>query len=210
MRISEARSVLAYLITMFNDYLLYKMISSQSTTQPQMIRAHSDKLSEIPNNRRPDSLQEVVLWGTEISNIDHCLREFLDQFYTETDAQVRESMLDPEPSLVDKIETNAYLAAVAEHLSWQNHLTPPPWVDKPERFLRYPHFPGQMDSLRATLLVQSPNAFRRRMIFVEFDPLYRPRRDFVGIGNDRKASVPPRRIPVFDDEPISIYITDKR
>ena len=34
-----------------------------------------------------------------------------------------------------------------------------------------------MESLKATLLVESPTAFRRRMIFVGADPLYRPRRD---------------------------------
>lgn len=77
---------------------------------------------------------------------------------------------------------NAYLAAVAEHLSLRNALAVPAWAIEPARFLDRPYFPCGLDSLKATLLVESPTAFRRRMIFVGADPLYRPRRDRVGIG----------------------------
>jgi hypothetical protein len=37
--------------------------------------------------------------------------------------------------------------------------------------------------LKASLIVESPVAFRRRMIFVGSEPLYRPRKTAVGIGN---------------------------
>jgi hypothetical protein len=44
-----------------------------------------------------------------------------------------------------------------------------------DAFLR--EFLNEFESLKATLLVERPTAFRRRMIFVGADPLYRPRPD---------------------------------
>lgn len=44
------------------------------------------------------------------------------------------------------------------------------------------YFPSGLESLKATLLVESPTAFRRRLIFVGADPLYRPRKARLGIG----------------------------
>ncbi len=71
---------------------------------------------------------------------------------------------------------NAYYAAVAEHLALTHRLQVPAWTLEAGRFLRKPWFPAGLESLKATLLVESPPAFRRRMIFVDADPLYRPRR----------------------------------
>ena len=93
----------------------------------------------------------------------------------------RTAMLSEEPPLSED-RTNAYLAAVAEHLAFANHLKVPDWAAAPSRFLKRPFFPAGLESLKATLLVESPTAFRRRMIFVGSDPLYRPRKDVVGIG----------------------------
>ena len=38
-----------------------------------------------------------------------------------------------------------------------------------------PHFAGP-DGMKAVLFAESPTAFRRRMIFVDYDPLGRPSR----------------------------------
>jgi hypothetical protein len=70
---------------------------------------------------------------------------------------------------------DAYLAAAAEHLSLKYKLPVPPWVHEPRRFLREAHFAGP-DGMKSMLLAESPLAFRRRMIFVGFDPLGRPSR----------------------------------
>ncbi|MHB1543598.1 MAG: hypothetical protein ACYCS1_02275 [Gammaproteobacteria bacterium] len=131
--------------------------------------------------RRPNSLREVALWAREQGGIDSFLREFLDEFYMKHDPSEQIAMLSGEPPLSLDARTDAYLAAVAEHLAFRNHLTPPKWTGHQARFLKRPFFPCGLESLKATLLVESPTAFRRRMIFVGADPLYRPRRDSGGI-----------------------------
>jgi len=127
-------------------------------------------------SRRPRSLKEVAIWGGELGDTDSFLREFLDEFYVETDQSKRTAMLLDEPPLGTNERSNAYLAAAAEHLALRNHLPVPEWAGMPGRFLSRPFFPCGLESLKATLLVESPAAFRRRMIFVGSDPLYRPRR----------------------------------
>lgn len=133
--------------------------------------------------RRPHSLKEVALWGHELGGVDSFLREFLDQFYVQRDEAARTAMLLEEPPLGADDRANAYFAAVAEHLALRNHLVVPDWTGDKARFLKRPFFPCGLESLKATLLVESPTAFRRRMIFVGIDPLYRPRRDTDGIGH---------------------------
>lgn len=133
--------------------------------------------------RRPHSLKEIVLFGDRNGNMDSFLREFLDEFYVQPDSTKQQAMLTDEPPLLASEHANAYFAAVAEHLALRNHLAVPEWAAAPKRFLKRPFFPCGLESLKATLLMESPSAFRRRMIFVGADPLYRPRRDAVGIGD---------------------------
>jgi hypothetical protein len=132
--------------------------------------------------RRPRSLSEAAAWGRAFGSLDAFLREFLDSFYLEPDADRRAAMLASEPPLSGAPREDAYLAAMAEHLAFRHHLPVPEWTGAEARFLRRPYFPAGLESLKATFLVESPTAFRRRMIFVGADPLYRPRRDSAGIG----------------------------
>ncbi|MBI3706975.1 MAG: hypothetical protein HY246_04765 [Proteobacteria bacterium] len=124
--------------------------------------------------KRPRSLQEVAQRSRGISaSFDHVLREFLDSFYLmETEERVIAIKNEPDP--VGAIH-DAYLAAVAEHLAWRFDLSSPEWTEKPSRFLHKPFFAGGLESLKATLLVESPVAFRRRMLFVSENVLSRPR-----------------------------------
>lgn len=127
-------------------------------------------------NRRPRSLQEAAAWSSAPGRRDALLREFCDEFY-EAPPVDRRSMLADEPDWQSGDDrANAYYAAVAEHLALANGLKVPGWALDGRRFLRRPFFPAGLESLKATLLVESPPAFRRRMIFVGADPLYRPRR----------------------------------
>lgn len=127
-------------------------------------------------NRRPRSLREVLEFSHEHGDRDACLREFLDEYYLTQDREQRGVMLTDEPELTDDDRVNAYLAAVAEHLAIQNRSPVPAWTQQVQRFLRRPYFPIGLESLKASLIMESPAAFRRRMIFVSADPLYRPRR----------------------------------
>jgi len=133
---------------------------------------------------RPRSLKAVLACAHTFANVDAFLREFLDEFYSEQDATERTQMLAEEPPLTDNDRQDAYLAAVAEHLSLQYHLEIPAWAQESKRFLKRAFFPAGLESLKATLLMESPVAFRRRMIFVGANPLYRPRKDVpFGIGH---------------------------
>lgn len=130
---------------------------------------------------RPTSIRDAVRAGEEFGDPDSFVREFLDEFYLATDAAMRGRMIEEEPPLVADGRANAYVAAVAEHLAMRWHLPIPAWTGSRERFLRRAYFPAGLESLKATLITESPAAFRRRMIFVEMDPLYRPRREMAGM-----------------------------
>jgi hypothetical protein len=135
-----------------------------------------------PANRRPRTLGEVSALGRRFGEPDAFLREFLDEFYIEQDARTRADMLASEPALEGHDRHDAYYAAVAEHLARRYRLPIPEWTNQRARFLKRPFFPCGLESLKATLLKESPAAFRRRMIFVGADPLYRPRRDKPTLG----------------------------
>ncbi len=121
--------------------------------------------------RRPESLAEVAERAIAGQPFDPLLREFLDEFYA--CAGRRDGMIRIEPRAIGALQ-DAYLAAVAEHLAERWRLTCPDWVNGEGRFLHRPFFAGGLENLKATLLVESPVAFRRRMIFVGADALGRP------------------------------------
>ena len=131
--------------------------------------------------QRPQTLAEVVTLGAACEELDGYLREFLDAYYLEPECSQRVTMLSVEPPLLEDPRKNAYLAAVAEHLSLRERLSVPSWALAAHRFLKRPYFPCGLESLKAILLVESPTAFRRRLIFVGADPLFRPRKNSAGV-----------------------------
>ncbi|MDR0564319.1 MAG: hypothetical protein LBG78_05220 [Azoarcus sp.] len=135
-----------------------------------------------PANRRPRTLTEVSMLGQKYGDTDAFLREFLDEFYIEQNPEAKAQMLEIEPPLEGHGRHDAYYAAVAEHLARRYCLPIPAWTNQRGRFLKSPYFPCGIESLKATLLKESPIAFRRRLIFVGADPLYRPRRDKPDLG----------------------------
>src|SRR6185312_5211923 len=123
--------------------------------------------------RRPRSLAEVAALAEGEGGVYARLREFLDHFYR--NPRGRAAMLRDEPAFLGDPVADAYLAAAAEHLALAYRLPVPGWVSDSRRFLHLPHFAGPT-GMKAMLLVESPSAFRRRMIFVGYDPLGRPSR----------------------------------
>lgn len=123
--------------------------------------------------RRPRSLAEAARRAGKAGDVYGLLREFLDHFYAHPGDR-RNAILE-EPALLADPVANAYLAATAEHLALQYRLPVPHWTAEPERFLHEAHFGGP-EGMKAMLLVESPLAFRRRMLFVDYDPLRRPLR----------------------------------
>lgn len=123
---------------------------------------------------RPDSLLKVTVESSSTREFGYALVEFLDQFYSEK----RPEMIAEEPPLLrqrlnDEGVADAYLAAVAVELSRSLARTPPEWTYHPTRFLRRPWFANPGPSLRATLLLESPAAFRERNLFVSENALSR-------------------------------------
>src|SRR5947199_10324090 len=107
---------------------------------------------------RPAALDVVAVRTLGGEPFDPLLREFLDEFYGGT-SDTRARAIAAAPSRIAPIH-DAYLAAVAEHLALRFGLLVPPWVEEPDRFLTKPFFAGGLESLKATLLVESPLAFR--------------------------------------------------
>jgi hypothetical protein len=123
---------------------------------------------------RPDTLAEVARRVSAGAAFGPTLREFLDEFYMNPER--RAAMIADEPPILENTRHHAMLGAVGEHLARRWNLDGvPAWTDHPSRFLHEPYFPTPIEKLKAMLLVQSPLAFRRRMIFTEAEPLRRAR-----------------------------------
>jgi hypothetical protein len=128
-------------------------------------------------HRYPTTLAEAVRWSIEgRARLDVLVDEFLDAFYTETDADQRQEMIKAEPPRVGIERDDAYLGAVGEHLARRWGLEIPAWAASDNREVAEPWFMGMMGKGLAPLfLVESPIAFRRRRIFTESEPLRRAR-----------------------------------
>ena len=132
----------------------------------------------IAGHAIPDSIAEIARRAVAgVQPFDFAVREFLDFWQTMDEAAKRDAIV-AEPCHVKRVE-DAYLAALAEHLADMDRLPVPDWSGKSERFLETPFFAGGLQSLKATLIVESPPAFRRRLIFISANALSRPRREFI-------------------------------
>lgn len=121
--------------------------------------------------KKPKTLCEVVQRvRSGEQKFDPSLREFLDAFYA-TPAS-RQSALEERPASIDAVH-DAYIAAVAEHLSHSYGLRIPEWTETHGNGLHEPFFAGDLQSLKGVLVVESPLAFRRRLLFVSKDALSR-------------------------------------
>ncbi len=124
--------------------------------------------------KRPRSLRAVaerVQRGEQ--DFDPALREFLDCFHANPEDRAQ-AIAEPPPFLDNDVR-DAYLAAVAEHLARRYNIDVPAWSETRGLALQRPFFAGGLESLKAVLTVESPTAFRRRMLFVSKDALSRPR-----------------------------------
>lgn len=123
--------------------------------------------------RKPRTLVEVVRRAkTGEQTFDPSIREFLDSFYVNPDS--RQQAIEERPESIDDLH-DAYVAAVAEHLARVYELRIPEWSETHGNGLHEPFFAGGLQSLKGVLTVESPTAFRRRLLFVSKDALSRPR-----------------------------------
>jgi hypothetical protein len=123
--------------------------------------------------RRPNTLAEVAAKVNAGATFGPTLSEFLDEFYGHPER--RQAMIADEPAPLADNREHAMLGAVGEHLARRWGLAVPAWTNGTMRFLHEPYFTIPIENLKAMLLAQSPQAFRRRMIFIEAEPLRRAR-----------------------------------
>lgn len=124
---------------------------------------------------RPKSIAAAVAEIAEFGDFTASSRSFLDEFYI-APQQARQAMLEETPQPLPDPRWDAWWAAAAEHLATEYGLRIPTWTSSPSRFLHRAWFPCGLESLKALCIAESPTAFRRRMIFVDSNPLYRPRK----------------------------------
>jgi len=124
---------------------------------------------------RPLTLAEVAQRRNAGEDFSLLLREFLDEFYGAVRRGEAAAGIADEPECMSNAQEHASLGAVGEHLARRWNLPIPAWTDDPSRFLRRPYFTTTLEGLKALLIVESPIAFRRRLIFTEAEPLRRAR-----------------------------------
>jgi hypothetical protein len=117
-----------------------------------------------------------VKWTYEnINDFEIHLGNFLDDFYRNSKT-IRIDMVKDEPEYFKTIskQTYAFLAGAVEKLCNDSGLEPPDWVFKEKYFLKDPMFALDAEGmLRLVLLVESPNEFVVRNIFVTENCLQR-------------------------------------
>ena len=122
----------------------------------------------------PRSLSELAAQATESGDFSYLLGDFLDAFYR----LPTRAALEAEPLLLAGHQEkgsmmDAFLAATAQFLAARQGWPAPGWVFGSARYLHRPFFPVTAASFRATLLLESPPAFRCRNLFVTANALSR-------------------------------------
>ena len=128
----------------------------------------------MPVAHRIATLREVAEAAVASSGFSFALKDFLDGFYAQPDT----GALAAEPpllagALADGERFDAYLGAVAEHLSRARRWAVPSWARAASRYLAEPWFGMRSHGGRMILLAESPAAFRVRNIFVSENALSR-------------------------------------
>jgi hypothetical protein len=124
--------------------------------------------------RRPFSLVEVAEWSRSSREFHFHVADFLDELRRHPEP----SRMEAEPMLMRDVFpggdiSDAYIAAVAVAMSREIGATPPGWAWQARRKLSRPWFAHSGAALRATLLAESPAAFRERNLFVSANALSR-------------------------------------
>jgi hypothetical protein len=127
---------------------------------------------------RPQTLAEVARIGREEpADFAMALDEFVDEFYLDhPDKQSQQARLDPAPEIIGDPLLDAWIGAAGEHLAQRWGLRSPAWTQREAHFaLEEPRFMPDSRALRGVLLVESPPAFRSRLLFTMIEPLARAR-----------------------------------
>lgn len=151
---------------------------------------------------RPQTLAEVArIARAQASDFAMALDEFMDEFYLDhPDKAAQQRRLDPVPEPVGDPRIDAWIGAAGEHLAQRWGLRRPAWTQRPEHFaLEKPVFHPDARALRGVLIVESPPAFRSRLLFTRVEPLDRARFP-AGVARARIALEWPKLDPTADSD----------
>jgi hypothetical protein len=111
---------------------------------------------------------------------------FGQAFYLEKDKAAQQAMLDPVPVPTGDPKHNAWLGAIGEHLAQRWDLEVPPWTQE-VAFMggQKPSFWPDEALARDIQIVETPPAFRRRLLFTCAEPLMNAQ-----FPTDRKVGMP--------------------
>jgi hypothetical protein len=108
-----------------------------------------------------------------MNHLRYLLANFIDTFNQATkENKIKMIKNHPFPA-INKKRDKAYIAAIIEELCVRNSIIIPDWVEDKKFFLKEPFFVGNLESIKAFLLIESPVSFRRRNIFVSENVLNR-------------------------------------
>jgi hypothetical protein len=127
---------------------------------------------------RPETLADVARFARrDPAELPRALDGFVDEFYLDhPDKAAQQRRLDPVPEPVGDPLCDAWIGAAGEHLAQRWGLSVPPWTQRRVHFaLNDPVFLPASPALRAIVIVESPPAFRARLIFTRAEPLARAR-----------------------------------
>ena len=127
---------------------------------------------------RPQTLAEVAeIARARSADFALALDEFTDEFYLDHgNKRAQQDRLGAVPVPVGDPRVDAWIGAVGEHLAQRWGLQVPPWTQREEHYaLEQPIFSPDSRALRGVLIVESPPAFRARLLFTRAEPLQRAR-----------------------------------
>lgn len=109
---------------------------------------------------RPQTLNDIASRILGGAMLPFMVKEFMDEWRKLPSPE----KLEQEPAHINA-HADAFLAAMAECLATRMGVAAPEWANHETRFLETPSFWGRSSSMRELMLVETPAAFRRRLIF---------------------------------------------
>jgi hypothetical protein len=143
-------------------------VATRLESRSEWLSAHP-----VPEGRLTQTLAGIARRVLGGDDFNHAVREFLDEFSLAGDDRWRENAIAERPAPTGDARQDAYLGALAEHLSAVHGLTRPDWSIQPDRFLDRFWFVSETRGFRAVSIAQAPAAFRRRGVFVPERSLHR-------------------------------------
>jgi hypothetical protein len=138
-------------------------------------------------NAKPKSLAEVAALARPDGDcFGLASGAFGQAFYLEKDKAAQQAMLDPVPIPTGDLRDDAWLGAIGEHLAQRWDLEVPSWTQE-VAFMggQKPSFWPDEALARDIQIVETPPAFRRRLLFTSAEPLMNAH-----FPTDRKVRMP--------------------